>query len=118
MVSGPRNWSPLAGSDPLPGQPETITDEARRLRDMATEMRSQISRLRAIGHDDDKGLYADKLRTAASDLAGKLEKTVGRYQRVAGALSSWAPELDHAQTESLRALDKAQAAEATAWRTP
>lgn len=107
----PRGWSPLAGSDPVPGEPETISDEARRLRDMATEMRSQISRLRAIGHDDNEGLYADKLRVAATDLAGKLEKTVGRYQRVAGALLGWVPELVHAQTESVRALERAQAAE-------
>lgn len=109
----PRDWSPLATSDPVPGEPETISDEARRLRDMATEMRSQISRLHSIGRDDTlKGQYADKLRTAASDLAGKLEKTVGRYQRVAGELSSWVPELTHAQTESVRALEKAKAAEA------
>ncbi len=80
---------------------------------MATEMRSQISRLRRIGDDDNKGKYADKLRTAASDFAGKLEKTVGRYQRVAGEVSSWAPELVHAQMESVRALNKAKAAEAT-----
>ncbi len=109
----PRDWSPLAASDPVPGEPETISDEARRLRDMATEMRSQISRLHSIGRDDTlTGQYADKLRTAASDLAGKLEQTAGRYQRVAGELSSWAPELTHAQTESVRALDKAKAAEA------
>lgn len=109
----PRDWSPLEGSDPVFGEPERITDEARRLRDMATEMRSQISRLRAIGHDDNKGRFADKLRTAAADLAGQLEKTVGRYQQVSGALSSWVPELVHAQTESVRALEKAKAAEAT-----
>jgi len=95
------------------GEPDRITDEARRLRDMATEMRSQISRLRAIGDDDNKGRFADTLRTSAADLAGQLEKTVGRYQRVAGALFSWAPELAHAQTESVRALEKAKAAEAT-----
>ena len=86
-----------------------ITDEARRLRDMATEMRSQISRLRAIGHGDDKGQYADKLCTAASDLAGRLEKTVGRYQRVAGALSSWAPELVALATFGLGAVAAAWA---------
>lgn len=103
----------MATSDPVPGEPETITVEARRLRDMATEMRSQIARLHTIGRDDTlTGQYADNLRTAASDLAGKLEKTVGRYQRVSGELASWAPELTHAQTESVRALEKAKAAEA------
>lgn len=80
----PVNWAPLAGSDPIPGEPDAISGEARRLRDMAVEMRSQISRLRSIGHDDNQGLYADRLRTAASDLAGKLEQAVGRYERVAG----------------------------------
>ncbi len=81
----PVNWAPLAESDPVPGEPEAISGEAQRLRDMAVEMRSQISRLRSIGDDDNQGLYADKLRTAASDLAGKLQKTVGRYERVAGS---------------------------------
>ena len=57
--------------------------------------------------------YAEKLRGAACDLAGRLEKTVGRYQRVSGELASWAPELIQAQTESVRALEKAKAAEAT-----
>lgn len=64
----PVNWAPLAESDPIPGEPEAISGEARRLRDMAVEMRSQISRLRSIGDDDNQGLYADTLRTAASDL--------------------------------------------------
>lgn len=40
----PVNWAPLAGSDPIPGEPDAISGEARRLRDMAVEMRSQISR--------------------------------------------------------------------------
>lgn len=108
----PVNWAPLAGSDPIPGEPEAISGEARRLRDMAVEMRSQISRLRSIGDDDNQGLYADKLRISASDLAGKLEKTVGRYERVAGELSSWSPQLSQAQDESVRALQRARAAEA------
>ncbi|MGH3874370.1 MAG: hypothetical protein ACRDSR_23195 [Pseudonocardiaceae bacterium] len=109
----PVDWSPLAPSDPLKGDPDRITDEARRLQDVATEMRTQISRLHAIGRDGTlTGQYAQKLRTAATDLAGQLQKTVGRYQRVAGELSSWAPELAHAQAESVRALEKAKAARA------
>lgn len=113
-VRRPADWSPLEPSDPLPGEPDRITDEARRLRDMATEMNTQISRLNAIGRDDTlTGQYAEQLRTAAADLAGQLQKTVGRYQRVAGELSRWAPELTHAQTESVRALEKAKAVEAT-----
>lgn len=51
-VRRPADWSPLEPSDPLPGEPDRITDEARRLRDMATEMNTQISRLNAIGRDD------------------------------------------------------------------
>ncbi len=51
-------------------------------------MNTQISRLQAIGRDDTlTGQYAEQLRTAAGDLAGQLQKTVGRYQRVAGELS-------------------------------
>jgi hypothetical protein len=113
-VSRPTDWSPLASSDPVPGEPVTITAEAKRLRDVATEIRSQIGRLRTISGDDTlKGQYAEKLRTAAGELAGQLEKTSGRYERVSGHLSSWAPELEYAQSESVKALQQAQSAEAT-----
>lgn len=109
----PTDWTPLAETDPVPGEPEEISRESKRLAEMAAEMRSQIQRLQAIGNDDTLvGQYADTLRTAATDLAGRLEKTDGRYHEVSGELRAWGPELEHAQDLSVRALHRAKEAEA------
>ncbi|HUR75073.1 MAG TPA: hypothetical protein VMZ00_12415 [Sporichthya sp.] len=108
----PRDWAPLAASDPLPGSPAEIAAEARRLKNMAAEMRSQIATLRQIGNEPALvGQYADKLRTSSTDLAGKLEKVVGRYEQVSGHLEKWGPELATYQASTVEALQKAKAAE-------
>ncbi|GAA0610539.1 hypothetical protein GCM10009547_10710 [Sporichthya brevicatena] len=108
----PRDWAPLAATDPLPGDPVAVAQEAKRLRDLGAEMRAQIATLRRIGEDDTlAGEFAEKLRSSAADLAGRLEKAVGRYEHVSGHLEKWAPELTGYQAETLAALDKAKAAE-------
>ena len=48
----PVDWAPLAAADPLPGDPEAITQEANRLALLGAEMRDQAARLRRIGADD------------------------------------------------------------------
>jgi hypothetical protein len=109
----PRDWAPLADADPLPGDPEAILRESTRLRDLAEEMKAQISQLRRIGSDDSLvGEYAVTLRTASADLAGKLEQAVGRYERVSGHLRAWAPELLELQRQTLE--PRATAKEAAA----
>lgn len=110
----PTDWAPLAACDPVPGDPDEITTEANRLKRVAADMRDQIARLRLIAEERTlTGQYAGKLRHAAGDLAEKLERTVGRYEEVAGHLTAWAPELAFAQAESVKALERARAAEAT-----
>lgn len=110
----PTSWAPLAESDPLPGDPDRIETEATRLRNLAVEMRSQVSRLRQVANENENvGDFSVKLREAAGDLAGKLEKVIGRYEQVSGHLRGWAPDLRYAQEESVKALTKAQEAERT-----
>jgi len=114
-MARPTDWSPLAGSDPVPGDPQRISQEAAHLASVAQEIQGQVARLRAIatGNSAEKGLHVDKLKSAASDVADQLDKVVGRYQKTSTALSGWVPELEYAQAQSLKALANAQDA---AWR--
>jgi hypothetical protein len=106
----PADWAPLASSDPVPGDPAQVAVEASHLASIADEIQQQVARLRAISSDNTylKGQYVDKLKSASDDVANSLQKVVGRYQKVSSALSKWVPELEYAQSESLKALQQAQ----------
>jgi hypothetical protein len=110
----PADWRPLAESDPVPGDPVQVAAEADHLAKVALEIQQQVARLRAISDDQSvlKGEYAGKLRSAAADVADGLGQVAGRYQKVSGTLRRWVPELEHAQSESLKALAAAQDAAA------
>ncbi|MGH3428073.1 MAG: DUF6531 domain-containing protein, partial [Mycobacteriales bacterium] len=110
----PTDWSPLTGSDPVPGDPDQIERAARSLADVADEIRKQTARLRTLstaeGWDADAGrVFAD----SAADLAGRLNKAHGRYATAGGALTRYAPELRHAQSVADTALAEAKQAQAT-----
>src|SRR5215813_7553674 len=113
-MARPTDWSPLASSDPVPGDPPKILEEAAHLASTAQEIEGQVARLRAIasGESVEKGLHVDKLKSASSDVADNLDKVVGRYQKTSAALNAWAPELDYAQNQSNKALTLAQDAAA------
>lgn len=110
----PADWSPLAGSDPVPGDPAGINAAAAHLSSVADQIAGQVAVLRKIAasHSEEKGEHAGKLQSAAADTAGKLDKVTGRYKQSAAALSAWVPELEHAQAQSLKALTAAQDAHA------
>jgi len=104
----------LAGSDPVPGDPDEIGRAARSLADMAEEITRQTANLgklsSAEGWDADAGrTFADSAR----ELSGQLGKAHGRYRAAAGALRGYAPELRHAQSVADAALAEAQQAQAT-----
>jgi hypothetical protein len=108
----PQDWSPLADADPAPGNPGNISLEASHLSSVAREITAQVGRLRAIGSDGTlTGQYADVLRSGARDLAGQLDKVTGRYEKTATALTSWVPELEGYQRQSLVLLGDAQDAQ-------
>lgn len=115
----PTDWQPLAASDPIPGDPERIVSEAQYLSQMAGQISDEVAALRKIANGGAdgalKGQYADQLHSAASDLAGKIEKVVGRFTKTASALSNpsgagWAEELQRFQGKSLQILQQAQSA--------
>ena len=103
-------WRPLGlDSDPVPGDPAEIGQEASHLSSVAAQISSQVAVLRKISADGTEvGQHADKIRSEASDVADQLDKLVGRYQKVSSALNGWIPELEQAQAMSLQALNQAE----------
>jgi hypothetical protein len=103
-------WKPLGlDSDPVPGDPQAISQEAQHLASVANTINGQIAALHKIASDQTEvGQHADKIRSSASDLAGSLQTVATRYERVSSALSGWVPELEQAQTMSIQALNEAE----------
>lgn len=103
-------WQPLGlDSDPVPGDPAQVRQEAQHLASVASEITGQVAALRKIGSaGTEVGAHADKIRSQANSLADQLDKLVGRYTKVSAALNGWAPELEQAQAMSLQALNQAE----------
>jgi hypothetical protein len=115
----PLDWAPLAQADPLPGDPEEIRYEARRLSQMAAQLQGQVTTLRRVGAAETLvGTYAEELRASAEEVAKKLDLVHERYATVSGYLKQWADELENFQRSTLKALDKALDAERMTQRDP
>jgi hypothetical protein len=113
-MARPTDWIPLGlEADPVPGDPARISQEAAHLATAARTISNEVAALRKIaagGADAAlKGQYVDQIHSAASDLAGQLDKVVGRYQKVSSALGQWVTDLEHAQSQSITALNQAEA---------
>jgi hypothetical protein len=104
-------WQPLGiDTDPVPGDPAAISQEAAHLASIVRTVNSQIAAMRKIASDNTEvGQHADKIRATALSLAGTLQTVATRYAKVSTALSAWVPELEEAQALSIRALDQAEA---------
>ncbi|AWZ08756.1 MULTISPECIES: hypothetical protein [unclassified Streptomyces] len=108
----PKDWQPLAGSDPTPGNPEEVRTGAKNMATTGEQIRAQITRLKAIsGTDELKGKYVEELKKGSGKLKGKLEKSAGRYEKVSAKLGEWAGCLEHAQSETAAALTSAKEAQ-------
>jgi hypothetical protein len=103
-------WKPLGlDTDPVPGDPQRINEEAAHLTSVARQITNQVAMLRKMASPDEQiGQTPDAIKSSASDLADQLDKVVGRYQKVGSALTSWVPELEQAQRMSIQALDQAE----------
>jgi hypothetical protein len=112
-MARPADWTPLGlAADPVPGDPERISQQAAHLSRVARTISDEVAALRKIaagGADAAlKGQYADQIHSSASELAGQLEKVEGRYREVSSAMSQWVPDLEHAQSQSITALNQAE----------
>jgi hypothetical protein len=113
-VSRPTDWAPLAGADPVPGDPAEIQSIGRRHADLGDELEAQASTLRRLsqaeGWDADAGRRFASTAREVGDVLGRARR---RYSAVAEALRGYAPELAQAQREADAALREAQAAQST-----
>lgn len=108
----PRDWHPLAESDPVPGDPDEIRAEVRHIKGVASSLREQARLLRGIGDDNElKGEYVNALRSESEGLEKKLREVAERYERVHGYLHSWASELEDFQRQADRVLANAKQAQ-------
>jgi hypothetical protein len=108
----PVDWHPLADKDPIPGDPEDIRDEVRRMKELASTLRDQASILRKAADGDAlQGKYADKIREKSGDLEKRFRETAGRYERVVGDLGNWANELEGFQKRADSVLGAAKQAD-------
>jgi hypothetical protein len=103
-------WQPLGlDTDPVPGDPAAIGQEAAHLASIARTVNGQITAMRKIASDNTEvGQHAEKIRSAALSLSTSLQAVAARYAKVSSALSAWVPELEEAQALSIRALDQAE----------
>ena len=112
-------WQPFGlDADPVPGDPQDITQAAAHLASVAQTTNGQVAALRKIAADETEiGQHADKIRSAALGLVGSLQTAAVRYAQVSAALSGWAPDLEEAQTLSIQALNLAEGPYATISRS-
>lgn len=108
----PSDWSPLAASDPVPGDPYEVQMLAGDLRSSAQKISGQVDALRKLCTDEFWDSDAGKVfRDKANDTASHLEKAFARYQQASAALEAYHPELTDAQSLSLQALEDAKDAD-------
>jgi len=125
MARRPADWSPLAETDPVPGDPQEVAALGRRFEATAAEIDAAVRRLRAMCTDEfwDSGAGA-AFRQRGAETAGKLNAAYARYAAAAtalgtdaadpspstGARPNYAAALAQAQGLAARALPAAQAA--------
>ena len=116
-MSRPADWTPLAAADPVPGDPVEVARVGRRLQQVADQISADVSWLRSLctARFWDSGA-GQAFREQVEEAAATLARTHDRYLAAALALGSglsapgYAGALDRAQSLSLRALTRAQAA--------
>ncbi|TNC33106.1 hypothetical protein [Mumia zhuanghuii] len=116
MSRRPGRWELLEhDSDPVPGSPELVEDEAGDYQTLASTIAAQARRLRALAEPDTalKGDYAEVLRKDMNELAADLDKIDDRFSKVAGQLRLFKPALETARTATKSALDDAVEADGT-----
>ena len=112
MSRRPVDWSPLAGSDPIPGDPDRVEQLGRHYQRVASAISDAATKLRRIaGHQDMQSEAVDAFRDSAGKVAADISRAHERYDGVGRALTGYAPELRDAQSESAAALVQAQEAQ-------
>lgn len=112
MSRRPVDWSPLASSDPVPGDPDQVEQLSKHYQQVALAISDAAAKLRRIAeHQDMRSEAVEAFRDTAREVADDISRAHERYDGVGRALTGYAPELRDAQFESAAALVQAQAAE-------
>ncbi|MBV9013135.1 MAG: hypothetical protein JO272_14000 [Pseudonocardiales bacterium] len=112
MSRRPVDWSPLAGSDPVPGEPDRVEQLGRHYQRVAAAISEAARKLRRIAeHQDMRSEAVEAFRDRAREVADDISRAHERYDGVGRALTGYAPELRDAQSESAAALVQARRAE-------
>ncbi|WP_181801674.1 hypothetical protein [Streptomyces shenzhenensis] len=104
MSGRPRDWHPVADSDPIPGDPDQVAALGRQLRKTAEELERQIRNLKAVSRLDAWDSKAGKeFREKAKGNVKKLEAALKRYDSAADALGSRVTEIGGGYQDKLHA---------------
>jgi hypothetical protein len=110
----PVEWSPLSGADPVPGEPDEVARIGRHYRSVADAIDRAAANLRKLANSGEAVVSkaVDALEENCEKVAEDISRAQERYRGVGDALVSYAPTLEQAQADSLRALALAQDAQA------
>ena len=112
-MSRPRDWSPLACIDPVPGDHDRVEWLGKHYRQVAWAISDTARKLRQIAdHQDMQSEAVEAFRNIAREVANYTTRAHERYDGVGRALIGYAPELRDVQSESAAALAQAKDAEA------
>ncbi|KAB1986928.1 hypothetical protein [Streptomyces triticiradicis] len=104
MAGRPRDWHPIADSDPVPGDPDRMAALGRQLRKTAEELDRQIRNLKAVvdvdAWDNKSGR---EFREKAKGNVKKLEAAFERYDTAATAIGSEVVEVGGGYQDKLHA---------------
>ena len=111
-MTRPYSWFPLAGSDPVPGDPAAVRTAGERYKSVADTIASSAASLTAIADVGTTTSDAvDAIRETADKVAGQITTARDRYAAVGSALVTYASQLEQAQQESMSVLTTAQSAQ-------
>ncbi|MEU4983376.1 hypothetical protein [Streptomyces sp. NPDC021969] len=89
MAGRPRDWHPVADSDPIPGDADRMASLGKQLRKTADELERQVRNLKAVAEVDAWDSKAGKeFREKASGNVKKLEAAFKRYDTAATAIGT------------------------------
>ena len=104
VAGRPRDWHPVADSDPIPGDPDRVAALGRQLRKTAEELDRQIRNLKAVVDVDAWDNKSGKeFREKAKGNVTKLEAAFKRYDTAATAIGSEVVEVGGGYQDKLHA---------------
>jgi hypothetical protein len=104
MAGRPRDWHPVADSDPIPGDADRMASLGKQLRKTADELERQVRNLKAVAELDAWDSKAGKeFREKASGNVKKLEAAFKRYDTAATAIGTRVEEVSGGHQEKVAA---------------